>query len=345
MNFDISKAASMNAVERDGSRVASQALMLRDISFHNKPVPVNQIGVIPGHNNRSTFDEDKLASLGRDIEQKGLLQPLIVIEVDATIRELCGFDDSIKFALIAGERRYRAIKEFTSLDTVPDAKIYTPGAWVWRQSMMMTENAQREDVTLLETVKKVGDVIEAEWSRFDHPEREFIKSDTLPAHISRAAVAISKAMKASSDFEAFVTDSGIQNYRALKEWADAINDEGLSKQRRERLHKWTSMLRKNELEFKNFAKLAKDVKSYTAGDKKAGDIEKQTQPSGKVGDGQQAEQGDVVKKTKPSITDKDIDRMIKKLLDAVNDASPVVEVSIENIERLISTATLLKDKI
>lgn len=258
MNID--DAASLDVkVERDTSRVKGQVTKLSDVAFRNSPVAIDSIGIIEGFNSRGEdgFDVDELRSLGQDIEEKGLLQPIILVVNPE--------NEDYEYLLLAGERRYRAIKDFTCLEQLPDARIYDVAAWDWRYSIMLSENAQRKDIPLFKTVEKVGLALK-EYAHFENPEKMFIDSGTLPKNQVYHALAIFKAFQVSEDFKDFVKSSSIQNYRALGEWASAINDEGaLSKQKKEQLQSWTKSLKDNELVFKNFAGLAKSVKDYAKG--------------------------------------------------------------------------------
>src|SRR5690606_24011984 len=56
---------------------------------------------------RTIFDEDKIEELSRTIHTHGMIQPIVVREYD-----------SDKFEIIAGERRWRAIKKL-GWDTIP----------------------------------------------------------------------------------------------------------------------------------------------------------------------------------------------------------------------------------
>jgi ParB family chromosome partitioning protein len=107
-------------------------------------IPVSSIRVSP-FQARSTFDEDDLASLTESIRQHGVLQPIIVRKVNASVE------------LIAGERRLRAAKR-AGMSTIPavvvdlrdqDAAIVS-----------LSENIQRRNLNYLEQAEGYRKVIE-----------------------------------------------------------------------------------------------------------------------------------------------------------------------------------------
>ena len=60
-------------------------------------------------NPRSSFSEEDLADLSNSIKEKGMLQPIIVREIDA---------EKLSYEVIAGERRWRAA-QIAQLDKIP----------------------------------------------------------------------------------------------------------------------------------------------------------------------------------------------------------------------------------
>ena len=86
------------------------------------------------YNPRKHFDEASLAELADSIRQQGVLQPIGVRPID----------ESGKFEIVFGERRYRAslMAEMTEIPTV----ILNVSDEV-AEEMAVTENLQRKDVT------------------------------------------------------------------------------------------------------------------------------------------------------------------------------------------------------
>ena len=84
---------------------------------------------------RSVFSDEKISELAESIKEHGIIQPVIVRPIDT------GYE------LIAGERRFRAIKSL-DFETIP-AIIRTYND-VTAASIAIIENIQREDLTAIE---------------------------------------------------------------------------------------------------------------------------------------------------------------------------------------------------
>jgi ParB family chromosome partitioning protein len=100
-----------------------------------RDVPLNQITVNP-HQPRVHFDEESLTSLTGSIRELGVLQPILVREVD---------DE--RYEIVAGERRWRAAKR-AGLQTIP--VIVRPVDEVLSLEQALVENLHREDLNPLE---------------------------------------------------------------------------------------------------------------------------------------------------------------------------------------------------
>jgi ParB family chromosome partitioning protein len=88
---------------------------------------------------RSHFDEESMSSLAASIREVGLLQPVLVREVD-------GEDES--YELIAGERRWRAARR-AGLQTIP-VLVQPDTGDVTSLEQALVENLHREDLNALE---------------------------------------------------------------------------------------------------------------------------------------------------------------------------------------------------
>jgi ParB family transcriptional regulator, chromosome partitioning protein len=97
-------------------------------------LPVNQITVNP-HQPRRSFDETGLAQLAESLKSSGLIQPIIVRQVEGG------------YQLIAGERRLRAAK-MAGLKTIPAIVRDVDG--LTQAQMALVENIQREDLNPLD---------------------------------------------------------------------------------------------------------------------------------------------------------------------------------------------------
>ncbi|NDI36939.1 nucleoid occlusion protein [Chengkuizengella sediminis] len=99
-----------------------------------KAIPVEEIVPSP-YQPREVFDEDKIDELCQTIKTHGVIQPIVVRVRDS------------KFEIIAGERRFRAVKKL-SLETIPAIiKEYNDSQ---AASIALIENLQREGLTSIE---------------------------------------------------------------------------------------------------------------------------------------------------------------------------------------------------
>lgn len=110
-------------------------------------IDVNQIDPSP-FQHRRTFDRAALTELGRSIAADGLLQPV-------TVRPVKG-----RFELIAGERRWRAAKEHAGLTAILARVLQVDDLQARR--LCATENLQRADLTAIEEVLALAELIDAE---------------------------------------------------------------------------------------------------------------------------------------------------------------------------------------
>jgi ParB/RepB/Spo0J family partition protein len=120
--------------EQDGGSVIRD-IALRDID----PSPFQH---------RRIFDSDKLKELAASIQRDGLIAPILVRPVGN------------RYELIAGERRFRAIRDHTDRLTI-QARIIEVGD-IGAQRKSATENIQREDLTVFEAIEAIVKLVDAE---------------------------------------------------------------------------------------------------------------------------------------------------------------------------------------
>ena len=101
----------------------------------HRNISIENIEVNP-YQPRKTFDEDKLMELAQSIRENGLIQPIVVREVDTH-----------KYEIIAGERRFRAMQLMGHLE-VPC--IITDATDKSSASLALVENIQRENLNPVE---------------------------------------------------------------------------------------------------------------------------------------------------------------------------------------------------
>ncbi len=110
-----------------------------------KKIPVSDI--IPNRfQPRTIFDESKIDELSRTIHTHGMIQPIVVRE----------YEDG-KFEIVAGERRWRAVKKL-GWDTIP--AIVKNMTDTETASVALIENLQREELTPIEEAKAYGKLLE-----------------------------------------------------------------------------------------------------------------------------------------------------------------------------------------
>jgi ParB family transcriptional regulator, chromosome partitioning protein len=98
-------------------------------------IEIASIGLNP-YQTRRRFDSDSIKYLAQDIAKNGLIQPIVVMEVNGN------------YQLIAGERRLRAYQEL-KLPTIPCIIKYN--VTIQQQAILMAmENLQREDLSAIE---------------------------------------------------------------------------------------------------------------------------------------------------------------------------------------------------
>ncbi|KGQ19119.1 Chromosome (plasmid) partitioning protein ParB [Lysobacter dokdonensis DS-58] len=104
-----------------------------------KNLPVGQLQ--PGrYQPRSGMDQGKLAELAESIRAQGVIQPIVVREIDASGK-------GARYEIIAGERRWRA-SQLAGLAEIPAVvRIVDDHAVI---AMALIENIQREDLNPLE---------------------------------------------------------------------------------------------------------------------------------------------------------------------------------------------------
>jgi ParB family chromosome partitioning protein len=110
-----------------------------------REIAVTSIVPNPGQP-RAQFDEESLSELTASIRALGVLQPVLVREVDTD-----------QFQLIAGERRLRAARR-AGLTTIPAIIRRTDDRGVAEQALV--ENLQRQDLTALEEAAAFQQLIE-----------------------------------------------------------------------------------------------------------------------------------------------------------------------------------------
>lgn len=98
-------------------------------------IPIENIEVNP-HQPRNTFDEEKLFELAQSIRENGLIQPIVVREINEK-----------EYEIIAGERRFRALQMIGQIEA---PCIVTQASDEASASLALIENIQRENLNTVE---------------------------------------------------------------------------------------------------------------------------------------------------------------------------------------------------
>jgi len=108
-------------------------------------VPTASLSV-GAHQPRKRFDEEALAELAHSIEQKGVLQPLLVEPAAAG-----------RYLIVAGERRFRAARQAGLKEIPVIVRRFTD---LEKTEIALIENLQREDLTPVEEARGYKTLIE-----------------------------------------------------------------------------------------------------------------------------------------------------------------------------------------
>ncbi len=129
------------------------------------------------YQHRRHFDEDKLRELAASMQSEGLIEPIIVRPIDK------------RYQLIAGERRLRAVRDFTEMETI-QAQIVIAGDLQARR-ISAAENLQREDLSAIETIEAIVEIVDAELIE----DKEYASMGKNPAHRVRVLLGKLKASR------------------------------------------------------------------------------------------------------------------------------------------------------
>lgn len=110
-----------------------------------KKIPIDHI--IPNrYQPRTVFDDEKIEELARTIHIHGVIQPIVVREYDQD-----------KFEIIAGERRWRAMKKLEWEEVPAIVKNLSDSETA---SVALIENLQREELSPIEEAMAYGKLLE-----------------------------------------------------------------------------------------------------------------------------------------------------------------------------------------
>jgi ParB family transcriptional regulator, chromosome partitioning protein len=147
MKPSFSRFFGLGEKEKERIEVEEQTVEDLDIVENEeiKKIPIDHI--IPNrYQPRTVFDDEKIEELARTIHIHGVIQPIVVREYDHE-----------KFEIIAGERRWRAMKKL-EWDEVP--AIVKNLSDSETASVALIENLQREELSPIEEAMAYGKLLE-----------------------------------------------------------------------------------------------------------------------------------------------------------------------------------------
>jgi ParB family transcriptional regulator, chromosome partitioning protein len=151
-------------------------------------VPTSNITVLEQVRSNVNIESDSFKSLMQSINDRGIIEPLIVTA-----------QEDGKYTLICGGRRYQAAKQL-KLETVPVRVIETGKESGEAIAYQLTENLQREDLNPIDQAKEIFAYIQIK-----HPDKGYNldgvmgvlvsynrKPESLPKEVATTVVAIAK---------------------------------------------------------------------------------------------------------------------------------------------------------
>ncbi len=120
---------------------------LQKIKISSREIPIENIFANPNQP-RKFFDKKELDNLAESISRKGILQPIIVRQLD---------EDKEKYEIIAGERRWRAA-QLAKLDKIPVTIKHIDDMQLLEIAII--ENIQRENLNPIEEAEAYKKLVE-----------------------------------------------------------------------------------------------------------------------------------------------------------------------------------------
>ncbi|RLC29032.1 hypothetical protein DRH13_06300, partial [Candidatus Woesebacteria bacterium] len=112
---------------------------------------------------RKYFDVDALKELAASILREGLIEPIVVRR------------EGRRYEIIAGERRFRAVRDFTEMETIPAQIVKATDLEARRMSA--AENVLREDLSAIEMIEGTVEILDAGLSE----DKEYASMGKKPA--------------------------------------------------------------------------------------------------------------------------------------------------------------------
>ena len=174
------------------------------------------------YQHRKYFDEESLRELGASILRDGLIEPIIVRP-----------QKNGRFQLIAGERRLRAIKDYTNM-TIIQAKVADVDDLQARR-ISAAENSLREDLSAIESIEATIKIIDVEMEKepeyltvgktpLERVVKLLSKLDSIRRSKERGSVVLDAEKDLSYKYVGQV-ESIFQNLPKHLEWQSFLNND------------------------------------------------------------------------------------------------------------------------
>ena len=143
--FGLGEKEDQTVARQIGVEDASEEMEMMGSKEEIKKIPIHQI--VPNRfQPRTVFDDEKIEELSRTIHIHGIIQPIVVREYETD-----------KYEIIAGERRWRAMKKL-EWEEVP--AIIKNMSDTETASVALIENLQREELSPIEEAIAYGKLLE-----------------------------------------------------------------------------------------------------------------------------------------------------------------------------------------
>ena len=160
----------------------------KEDQFFFHMIDIKKIDPSP-YQHRKYFDENSLRELGASILLDGLIEPIVV-----------RLQQKGRFQLIAGERRLRAVKEYTDM-TIIQAKISVVDDLQARR-ISAAENLLREDLSAIKSIAATIEIIDVEMGK----EPEYLTAGKTPLERVHKLLSKLHSIKVSKDRGSIVSE-------------------------------------------------------------------------------------------------------------------------------------------
>ncbi len=176
----------------------------KEDQFFFHMIDIKKIDPSP-YQHRKYFDENSLRELGASISLDGLIEPIVV-----------RLQQKGRFQLIAGERRLRAVKEYTDM-TMIQAKISVVDDLQARR-ISAAENLLREDLSAIESIEATIEIIDVEMGK----EPEYLTVGKTPLERVHKLLSKLDSIRVSKDRGSMVSKEADALFHKFMEQVETI---------------------------------------------------------------------------------------------------------------------------